>query len=99
MKVVLTGGGTGGHFYPLIAIAENLRQIALTEKIIDLRLFYFGAKPFDTDALFDNDISFVEIPSGRFTIAEFPKAVVGTWSAIWQLYKVYPDIVIGKGGY
>ena len=99
MKIVLTGGGTGGHFYPLIAIAENLKKVALSEKIIDLDLFYFGSKIFDADSLFDNNISFVEVPAGRFTIAEFPKAIIGIFTALWQLYKVYPDLVIGKGGF
>ncbi|KKU53032.1 MAG: hypothetical protein UX74_C0007G0049, partial [Parcubacteria group bacterium GW2011_GWA2_47_10b] len=28
MRVVLLGGGTGGHFYPLIAVARALRDIA-----------------------------------------------------------------------
>ena len=26
MKILLTGGGTGGHFYPLIAVAEEIRE-------------------------------------------------------------------------
>ena len=27
MKILFTGGGTGGHFYPIIAIAEELNKI------------------------------------------------------------------------
>ena len=34
MKILLTGGGTGGHFYPLIAIAEKLIEEADNQKII-----------------------------------------------------------------
>ncbi len=26
MKIVLTGGGTGGHFYPVVAIAQAIRS-------------------------------------------------------------------------
>ncbi|MBU2103850.1 glycosyltransferase, partial [Patescibacteria group bacterium] len=27
MKILFTAGGTGGHFYPLIAIAEAIRDV------------------------------------------------------------------------
>ena len=36
MKFVLTGGGTGGHAYPSVAVAERLRERA------DVQLFYYG---------------------------------------------------------
>ena len=36
MKFVLTGGGTGGHAYPSVAVAERLRERA------DVELFYYG---------------------------------------------------------
>ena len=29
MKILITGGGTGGHFYPLIAVAEKINEIAI----------------------------------------------------------------------
>src|SRR3989344_8336133 len=99
MKIVLTGGGTGGHFYPLIAIAEKLKAAAAEQKILDLKLIYFGSRPYDKDALFDNGISFEQVPSGRLNLAEFPKAISGIFAALWKLYKNYPDVVVGKGGY
>ena len=33
MKIILTGGGTGGHFYPLIAVAQALNKKAAEKKI------------------------------------------------------------------
>jgi UDP-N-acetylglucosamine:LPS N-acetylglucosamine transferase len=33
MKIVLTGGGTGGHFYPLIAVAQEINKIIDDEKL------------------------------------------------------------------
>ncbi|NCU28785.1 MAG: hypothetical protein EOM85_03905, partial [Candidatus Moranbacteria bacterium] len=57
MKILLTGGGTGGHFYPLIAIAEKLIEQAEVEKVIDLKLYYMSDKPYDKRMLFENKIN------------------------------------------
>ena len=32
MKILLTGGGTGGHFYPLIAVAKTINAVVSTKK-------------------------------------------------------------------
>jgi len=32
MKIVFTGGGTGGHFYPIIAVAQKVNKIIDQEK-------------------------------------------------------------------
>ena len=68
MKVLLTGGGTGGHFYPLIAIAEELNALAQKEKIIDLKLYYMSDSPYDKRMLFENRITFVQIPAGKMRL-------------------------------
>ena len=75
MKILLTGGGTGGHFYPLIAIAEKIIEQADSEKIIDLKLYYMSDTPYDKRILFENKITFVKVPAGKmrryFSISNF----------------------------
>lgn len=106
MKILLTGGGTGGHFYPLIAIAEKLIEVAEKEKIIDLRLYYMSVAPYDKRLLFENKITFVQIPAGKmrtyFSIRNFFdifKTATGVFFGILSMFFIYPDVVISKGGY
>ena len=61
MKVVLTGGGTGGHFYPLIAVSEQLNNIINEENIADVELYYFADKEYNKDLLYENNLSFKKI--------------------------------------
>ncbi len=106
MKIVLTAGGSGGHFYPLIAVAEALNEIAQEERLLVLRLYYFGDSPYDTRALFDNQIEYHHIISGKmrryFSIKNFTdvfKTLWGISQALIKLFLVYPDVVFSKGGY
>jgi len=106
MKILLTGGGTGGHFYPLIAIAEKIIEQADKEKIIDLKLFYMSDKPYDKRLLFENKITFVQIPSGKmrtyFSIRNFFDiftTATGAFFGLLSMFFIFPDVVISKGGY
>lgn len=106
MKVLLTGGGTGGHFYPLIAIAEELNEVANKQKIIDLKLYYMSDRPYDKRMLFENRITYVQIPSGKmrlyFSIRNFFdifKTAVGAFFGLLTMFFIYPDVVVSKGGY
>lgn len=105
MRIVLVGGGTGGHFYPLIAIGEAIRDRdqALSQKT---QLYYMGPDEYNTDSLARLNIKFVSCPAGKqrryFSIFNFfDKFIIffGIFVAIRKLYVLYPDVVMSKGGY
>ncbi len=106
MKILFTGGGTGGHFYPIIAIAEAIHEEATEKKILTPELFYMAPNKYNPRALFDNDITFVQVPAGKvrryFSLAngtDFIKTCYGIVVACVKMFSLYPDVVFGKGGY
>lgn len=106
MKIVFTGGGTGGHFYPVIAVAEAIHEIVKEKKLLDPQLYFFGPTAFDERALYENNITFVQTPAGKmrryFSILnffDFFKTGWGILQTTLALYQIFPDVVFSKGGY
>lgn len=106
MKIVFTGGGTGGHFYPIIAVAQRVNKILDEEKIIGAKLYYFSDSPYDKEALFENNLLYEQIISGKMrtyasvrNFFDIFKVFVGILNAIYKMFSIYPDVVFGKGGY
>lgn len=106
MKIVFTGGGTGGHFYPIIAIAQKVNKIIDQEHILGAKLYYISDSPYDKQMLTENGLLFEEVISGKmrtyFSFRNFSDAFrifFGTINAIFKMFSIYPDVVFGKGGY
>lgn len=106
MTIVFTGGGTGGHFYPIIAIAEAMRDLVREKHLIEPRLYYMAPTAFDEQALFENGITYVYTPAGKLrryfsfqNITDMFVTLAGTIKAVFTLFRLYPDVVMGKGGY
>ncbi|MBI3888733.1 UDP-N-acetylglucosamine--N-acetylmuramyl-(pentapeptide) pyrophosphoryl-undecaprenol N-acetylglucosamine transferase [Candidatus Nomurabacteria bacterium] len=106
MKIVFAGGGTGGHFYPIIAVAQKVNQIIDKEHIISPKLYYLSDSPYDKEMLLQNGLIFEEIKSGKmrvyFSLRNFLdvfKTFFGTINSIYKVFTIYPDVVFGKGGY
>ena len=106
MKIVFTGGGTGGHFYPMIAVVERVNKIIDDENILGAKLYYFSDSPYDKEMLFANGLQFEEVSAGKRRLysssrnfLDLFKIGLGTISAIFKLFSIYPDVVFGKGGY
>ncbi|TSC70731.1 MAG: UDP diphospho-muramoyl pentapeptide beta-N acetylglucosaminyl transferase [Parcubacteria group bacterium Gr01-1014_46] len=110
MKIILTGGGTGGHFYPLIAVAQKLNEISKENKLLKPELYYISTEPFDENLLYENNITFQKISAGKIrrekslqniilNLLDLVNTFLGVVSAIWKVFVIYPDVVFGKGGY
>jgi UDP-N-acetylglucosamine--N-acetylmuramyl-(pentapeptide) pyrophosphoryl-undecaprenol N-acetylglucosamine transferase len=106
MKIVFTGGGTGGHFYPIIAIVQKVNQLIDKEKIIGAKLYYISDSPYDKEELFENGLIYEEIKAGKmrlyFSLKNFSdifKMFFGTINALFKLFTIYPDVIFSKGGY
>lgn len=106
MRILLTGGGSGGHFYPLIAVAEELNRIAHEEKLVKPELYFMSDEPYDQKALYDNDIEFKRVNTGKLrryfsvkNITDIIKTFLGTLKAFFTVFWIYPDVIFSKGGY
>lgn len=110
MKILLTGGGTGGHFYPLIAVAEELNETAKENRLLKPDLYFMSNGPFDEALLYENNIKFVSVSAGKIrrkktieniilNFFDLFKTLIGVITAIWKVFLIYPDVIFGKGGY
>ena len=106
MTIAFTGGGTGGHFYPIIAIAEAMRDLVREKRLVEPKLYYLAPTAFDEKALFENGITYIKIPAGKVrryfsfqNITDMFVTLAGTLKAVFTLFRLYPDVVMGKGGY
>lgn len=106
MKILLTGGESGGHFYPIIAVAQAIKDHAAKNKLIPPNLYFMAPNPYSKKILFDNQIAYYQVPAGKlrlyFSIKNFFdifKTGIGTLVAIWKIFWIYPDVIFSKGGY
>ena len=105
LKVVFTGGGTGGHVYPNIAIYE-----AIKEKYPESSFLYLGTKRGAEKRVIQNipqPIDFTHIYSRGLpqkikslqTLISLFVIFIGILKSFFVLRKFKPDIIIGSGGY
>ncbi len=106
MKILFTGGGSGGHFYPIIAIAEEINRIAQQQRLASVQLYFMAPTPYNEGLLYDNNIVFKKNFAGKarryfslLNIFDFFKTGVGIIRSVWDIFLIYPDVVFGKGGY
>ena len=97
----MVGGGSGGHFYPLIAVAQELYENPEQPELI-----YYGPEPYNADLLRTYKIRFSRIPAGKvrryfslYNITDAGKTAWGFLVALVKLYWHYPDVILTRGSY
>lgn len=104
-RILLVGGGSGGHVYPLIAVARSLKEkTAIGE--INLKLMMLGGGDFLERAAKENNISFKKITAGKLrrypslaSVADVFKIPLSFIQSFWHIFLFMPDVVFTKGGY
>ena len=101
-KIILSGGGTGGHIYPAIAIANELKS-----RFPDAQFLFVGAK---------DRMEMEKVPQAGFNIKglwisgiqrkltlrnlTFPfKVISSLWNARKIIKSFRPNVAIGTGGF
>ncbi|MBI3811774.1 MAG: undecaprenyldiphospho-muramoylpentapeptide beta-N-acetylglucosaminyltransferase [Nitrospirae bacterium] len=102
MRVVIAGGGTGGHLFPGVALAREFERQRAGTKI----LFVGTARGLETRIIPKEGFDLRLIPIGGWvgqggirkmkTLLQLPSALWQSWRI---LREVRPDLVIGVGGY
>lgn len=102
MRIVIAGGGTGGHLFPGIAIAEEFLKRDKKTKIV-----FIGTKKGVESKLLDKfgyELKIIDIEGvkGR-GIRALIKGVYQIPKSLWQSKRILkqfaPDVVLGVGGY
>jgi len=104
LKYILTGGGTGGHVYPALAISEEIRKRYPQSECI-----YIGirgkAEEKILSALPALKIRFIKsrgLPTSKFSfqiVTFFITLFIGVLQSFFILRKFKPDLIVGTGGY
>lgn len=101
-KIIISGGGTGGHIYPAITIYKEIMK-----QHPDAKVLYVGTKQgLEATLVPKEGIEFTTIPVQGLqrqlslgTLVTLGKTALGIVKANAIICKFRPDVVIGTGGY
>ncbi|MBI4711881.1 MAG: UDP-N-acetylglucosamine--N-acetylmuramyl-(pentapeptide) pyrophosphoryl-undecaprenol N-acetylglucosamine transferase [Planctomycetes bacterium] len=106
MRVLLTGGGTGGHLFPGIALAQELSLKSAIHNPQSAILFLCTQRPFDSKQLARYGFKYYALPSPRLSFSPLfiiqagrQLCGVATESRPGRRGSFRPDVVVGLGGY
>jgi UDP-N-acetylglucosamine--N-acetylmuramyl-(pentapeptide) pyrophosphoryl-undecaprenol N-acetylglucosamine transferase len=103
MRIVLTGGGTGGHLTPLVAVADKLKAKLGSEANI---LYVGSGAAMEKQIMGEEGIPVAFVISGKMrryfslqNFVDFFKLPIGFVQSLWILLRFMPDVIFSKGGY
>ena len=102
MRIIMSGGGTGGHIYPAITILR-----AIQKEVPDCEVLFIGTQyGLESDIIPKEGFDFRTIDVRGFerrlsvrNVHTIMKAIGSVWQSRQLIRKFKPDIVIGTGGY
>ena len=114
MRLLLTGGGTAGHVYPLLSVLEELKKKLKEER---LEILYVGSRGGIEEGILKKggakqDIPKIFIYSGKWrrywkkwlpalflNFLDLFKILIGFFQAFFIVTRYRPEVILAKGGY
>ena len=101
-RILLAGGGTGGHVLPLVAVARAIRKVAS-----DAKVYFIGPEEFPLDELREEGVVVKKIiAAGKIRryfsplyVWELVKLPLAAIESFVKVLLINPDVVLGKGSY
>lgn len=104
-RILLTGGGSGGHIYPLVAVAEELQKQA-SQNNVDLELRFLGEGELLKEVSAQIGVEFKSVLSPKWrryasiqNFIDILKTPVGFFQSLFYVWRFMPDLIFSKGGY
>src|SRR5258705_12560956 len=102
MRVLIAAGGTGGHIYPGIAVAQEIVRRDPSSKVrfvgtargLETRLVPQAG--FDLSLIDSAGLKNVRLVARMRSLSVLPKSFASAWQVMRQFK---PDVVVGAGGY
>lgn len=102
LKIAFSGGGTGGHLFPIIAVARKIK-----EEKPNAQLFFIGPETSGSEILDKEGIVKKNILAGKLRrylssanfIDLFFKLPISLIQCLWILFWLMPDVLFCKGGF
>src|SRR5262245_51819437 len=107
MRIIVTGGGTGGHVSPAVAVITRMRERSAHEGW-PLDLLYIGSeKGVERRAIGEMGVPYAAIQTGklrRYLSAQTPvdllvRLPAGSLQALGHVRRFKPDVIFSTGGY
>lgn len=103
-RILFTGGGSGGHIYPLVAVLEELYSLA-AQGGFQFEAYYMGPSHALNHELAKRGVKIWSIISSKYrayasieNILDIPKFIFSIFEAFVKIFILMPDVVFSKGG-
>ncbi len=105
IRIALTGGGSGGHVYPGLAVLEGLRR-STDKSGCDLDVVWIGGDALESEIVPNAGVRFARIPTGKLrryvsfrNVTDLFRVIAGVFAAVSILRSHRAQVLFSKGGF